>query len=723
MVNIPNVVVLAARVNKRGGVTEPEEQPLRSFRAARLVDDSKRSLFLSTSREGNGTGTPRKTDLEDWIANGLQLQGARYTWLGYSDGHLKAGKVVFFREDTEWTVARLLHKIGDVHEVYRNHSYGKYAARLALSFSSTVDAQDVSSERAVLLEDLRAPDGSLHTDGCGMIRDSFARELCNSLHIPEDTSVFQIRRGGTKGVLGRYPDEDFERLCNTENILVDKSSVGPEIVIAFRHSMLKYRGGPTTLEINDHCSRPSSARLNEYIILLLITLDVPLDVFRKLLLNQLDLIGAIANDRDKALKAVRGELDASSTAFSQDLYSLLLAYHDLSEPYVQHKIKAFQQHQYSVLRDKLHIAVEDSAYLFGIVDEYGLLEADEVFVNIPGRTGVLAKPRVMAYRNPSYSPADIRVFRAVYREELKHLTNCIVFSRKSQHSVPDTMASGDLDGDQYLVVWDSDLIPKAPPPPQHRPLSASATSSNNQRRNADAAFKQAALQTFIDHRFNGFFGQMANQWKQLAVSTPQLANEHHTRELGILTESALDALKSGADMQKLRRRFNDIIKEARSVANRDPGFKNPLDLLRELVPRKDGAKMSLFTCDSALVIRDQDPTVWDDALQNAPPAMEAFNRELQQAIAKDSESKDGETEKRSFKNNQPKYAEIVTARYRERYFGGGTFAEMYVERMRASAWYVYGYRQGKQAFAWLGMRYLNEIRAGRPLSSPHYATC
>ena len=94
-------------------------------------------------------------------------------------------------------------------------------------------------------------------------------------------------------------------------------------------------------------------------------------------------------------------------------------------------------------------------------------------------------------------------------------------------------------------------------------------------------------------------------------------------------------------MQKLRRRFNDIIKEARSVANRDPGFKNPLDLLRELVPRKDGAKMSLFTCDSALVIRDQDPTVWDDALQNAPPAMEAFNRELQQAIAKDSESKDG----------------------------------------------------------------------------------
>ena len=54
---------------------------------------------------------------------------------------------------------------------------------------------------------------------------------------------------------------------------------------------------------------------------------------------------------------------------------------------------------------------------------------------------------------------DLRVFKAVYRERLTHLNNCIgrsslstrtlrnahtieVFSRKAQHSVPDTMASG-----------------------------------------------------------------------------------------------------------------------------------------------------------------------------------------------------------------------------------------------------------------------------------------
>lgn len=153
------------------------------------------------------------------------------------------------------------------------------------------------------MEDLRAPDGSLHTDGCGMIRDTFAREICAMLNLPLDTSgacstslshntagslffvcadvqfeVFQIHRGGFKGLLIRYPDEDFEFLCNDQNKLLDKRSVGSNIVLAFRESMLKYEGGPTMLEVNDHSSRPSHARLNETFILLLLTNGLSLEV-------------------------------------------------------------------------------------------------------------------------------------------------------------------------------------------------------------------------------------------------------------------------------------------------------------------------------------------------------------------------------------------------------------------------------------------------------------
>lgn len=91
-------------------------------------------------------------------------------------------------------------------------------------------------------------------------------------------------------------------------------------------------------------------------------------------MDQLALIGAIANDRDKALKAVSGELDASSTAFHQDracphiyisqeltdelVYTMLLANHDLAEPYVASKLRQFQQSQYKTLYDKLNIPVD-----------------------------------------------------------------------------------------------------------------------------------------------------------------------------------------------------------------------------------------------------------------------------------------------------------------------------------------------------------------------------
>ena len=58
---------------------------------------------------------------------------------------MKAGKIMFFREDGDWTVQRVLSSFGDLPSVYLKSGYGKYSARLGLSFSSTVESLDVSS--------------------------------------------------------------------------------------------------------------------------------------------------------------------------------------------------------------------------------------------------------------------------------------------------------------------------------------------------------------------------------------------------------------------------------------------------------------------------------------------------------------------------------------------------------------------------------------------------
>ena len=66
-----------------------------------------------------------------------------YRFLGFTESQVKAGKLMFFREDHEWTVQRLLSSFGDLPSVYLKSGYGKYSARLGLSFSSTVESMDV----------------------------------------------------------------------------------------------------------------------------------------------------------------------------------------------------------------------------------------------------------------------------------------------------------------------------------------------------------------------------------------------------------------------------------------------------------------------------------------------------------------------------------------------------------------------------------------------------
>lgn len=66
---------------------------------------------------------------------------------------MKAGKLMFFHEGEGWTVERMLESFGDLPGVYLKSGYGKYAARLGLSFSSTVQSLDVREPSSYLPEE------------------------------------------------------------------------------------------------------------------------------------------------------------------------------------------------------------------------------------------------------------------------------------------------------------------------------------------------------------------------------------------------------------------------------------------------------------------------------------------------------------------------------------------------------------------------------------------
>ncbi|KAJ7018684.1 RNA dependent RNA polymerase-domain-containing protein [Mycena alexandri] len=649
---VPSIRLVLDLSTENERVVSDSEYTVHESRATRLVGDSKR--FMTVAFTKNSKDRHLAVWLEDITQAGkfIAYDGGEYVFLGYTENNLKSGHVLFFREGADFTVEELKDHFGsDLKAVYEAFGYGKYAARLGLSFSSTVATEEIEPEERHLLPDLTANDGSLTSDGCGLIRDSYAREISVNLGLPFDTAVFQVRLGGIKGTLTRCPDDLFDRICGC---------LGKKI--AYRRSMVK--------------------------------------VFEELLQMQLDEIDKITTDRGKALDCVEGEVDAEAEGFYQELYEMLLAGHDMNEPYLASQLRRFQTTARDSLRKKLNVTLKGSGYLLGVVDHCDVLKEGEVYINLPTKGGPQVG-QVATMRNPAYDPNGIRVLEAVNRPELKHLTNCIVFAASGSHSETDRMGGGDLDGDLFFTIFNPALIPQ--------PRAAPAVASKPLTRSKTIAIGGRAQTTFVRLRCNFLLGALSNGWIALVGTTPALADHPLCMKLVPMIEEALDIVKTGGNLAILRNNF-DRLKSQVSRLQGDRDWINPLESLAALVPQAPLTPAMGFTPDEQLVLRkDTSAEKWGALVQEAERIMPVYNRSLQLAIEADKEAKlQGlqEDEKRADLTKADMIAEHFppvqniledTSRY----------------LLKASVWYFTGYKHGKQSFAWLGARWLNYIKASQ----------
>lgn len=131
------------------------------------------------------------------------------------------------------------------------------------------------------------------------------------------------------------------------------------------------------------------------------------------------------------------------------------------------------------LSKKLNIKIGCSAYFFMVVDFQSLLEEGEVHIAFSDRfksdtgdwEGTMIHGRdVLVARSPAHFPSDIQRVKAVFRPELAHLQNVIVFSAKGTTPLADKLSGGDYDGDQCFCVWDDRVVENfanAPDETQH----------------------------------------------------------------------------------------------------------------------------------------------------------------------------------------------------------------------------------------------------------------
>lgn len=152
------------------------------------------------------------------------------------------------------------------------------------------------------------------------------------------------------------------------------------------------------------------------------------------------------------------------------------------------------------LKNKARIKLRDACVLIGVIDEQGVLEENEIFVQVEHNywafdDGKLTKEEksrlskrqlhnlkfqqdmknkkdrqviagpVLVTKNPCVHPGDVRKVQTLTYEKdperfakLSHLFNVIVFPSKGPRPLQNMMSGGDLDGDVYMCIWDEQIV-------------------------------------------------------------------------------------------------------------------------------------------------------------------------------------------------------------------------------------------------------------------------
>ena len=140
----------------------------------------------------------------------------------------------------------------------------------------------------------------------------------------------------------------------------------------------------------------------------------------------------------------------------------------------------------------------------------------EVFVQISNgadnKSEVMTGYMILA-RNPSLHPGDIRIVRGVDRPGLRHLKDVIVLPMTGDRDVSSMCSGGDLDGDDYLVIWDRQLLPDKW---NHEPMDFTPDPPAE----VDSVSIDDITSFFVTYMMNDSLGSIATAHCALADSSP-----------------------------------------------------------------------------------------------------------------------------------------------------------------------------------------------------------
>lgn len=402
-------------------------------------------------------------------------------------------------EMLNWVIP--LEKNGD-------HGFCKAYARLDLFLSQTIPTVKFTPREVKYVKDTLA-DGTpeseefndrslkfeyssslLHekavmNDGCSLISVGAAKELCDDLGITGVHPVAcQGRINGCKGVwMISAPYDTTEPKHRRRWIQMTESQrkVMPRDE-DFTNSCEPDRW---SFELVKFTSPPKPSTLNLDFIPILQNRHVSRDTLQQVIESQLEMdFSAFFNSLNDPVSLRRwlhseysgmeelnrklGIKEASNFPSDWVEKSILLlesGFNPLTNQYLAMCIQQVIKLWLSSVRSKLRIHLGKSAMVLGIADPTGCLKPGEVHMafsetfrnEASGEHWSHLKGEVLVARHPSLRCSDIQKVRAVYKEELSHLTDVVVFPSKGCIPLAHKLQGGDYDGDTFWLCWDTRL--------------------------------------------------------------------------------------------------------------------------------------------------------------------------------------------------------------------------------------------------------------------------
>lgn len=453
------------------------------------------------------------------LRDGLCVGGELFRWLAPSASQMKKGGMWFVRE-SELNAALLRRCLGDFSKLA---TPALYLARLGQCLSSTYVSRTIQQEEAwdiEEVEDVVSESGEIFSDGAGFCSYKLLQLLFDSLHRPppqsSDPPHLQtlLERPGS-----RLPYSAVQVRCGGRKGVVALRMGTEGRVLYTRPSMHKFDASIRELEVCEWATW-HAGYLNRPLVALLEHRGVPyavLERYQSQYLRELSqcltsqhhaerllssLVGLIVKGGEAGVDGVDGsDGDACGGPLGTAL-TLLRHGVPLEEPFVAGLLRCIRASLVRGVVDKARVLVPEAATLIGVMDEEGVLEYGEVFLQVqppdaPDDAGPqVIEQNVAVYRSPGKHPGDVLVLRAVHHPALCHLINVVVFPRVGPRPHPSELSSGDLDGDKYLVIWAPSIVdsmqpaPPVPPPADlcHRPAHKQPT--------AKPAYKQPTAKAF-----------------------------------------------------------------------------------------------------------------------------------------------------------------------------------------------------------------------------------